>query len=253
MTGGLRLTHFSGGLSENAADPRTGAALRIPHLNWVLRGFYGAYYQAPPLSTVSGPLLNYAVAQGLGVIPLRGERDEENQVGLTIPLRGWSFDFDSFRLRASNYFDHNALGNSNIFFPITIAGARIWGQELTVRSPRLFHRGQISVAYSHQHAEAEGAITGGLTDFSPPPAGYFLLDHDQRDTFHTNFQWNLPWKASAAGDIYYGSGFTDGSVDLSRTPGASHHFRSVGRQSVWRAVERFPERAEYREPPLSTG
>lgn len=213
LTAGLRLTHFSGGLSENAADPRLGVALRIPHLNWVFRGFYGAYYQAPPLSTVSGPLLNYAVAQGLGIIPLRGERDEEDQIGLTIPLHGWSIDVDSFRLRATNYFDHNALGNSNVFFPITIAGARIWGQELTVRSPRIFHRGQVSLAYSHQHAEAEGAITGGLTDFSPPENGYFLLDHDQRNTLHGNFQWNLPWRASMAGGVYYGSGFTDGSVD----------------------------------------
>ncbi len=112
--------------------------IRIPHLNWVLRGFYGAYYQAPPLSTVAGPLLDYAVAQGLGIIPLKGERDEENQVGLTIPLQGWTVDVNSFRLRARNYFDHNAIGNSNVFFPLSIAGARIWGEELTVRSPRLF-------------------------------------------------------------------------------------------------------------------
>lgn len=213
LTGGVRLTHFSGGVVENAADPRAGAALRIPHLNWILRGFYGAYYQPPPLFTVSGPLLQFAAAQGLQVIPLRGERDEENQAGITIPLHGWSFDFDSFRLRATNYFDHNAIGNSNVFFPITIAGARIWGQELTVRSPEILHRGQIWIAYSHQHAEAEGAITGGFTDFSPPEDGYFLLDHDQRNTFHANFRWNLPWKVSAAGGLYYGSGFTDGSVE----------------------------------------
>ena len=58
-------------------------------MNWVLRGFWGKYYQAPPLSTVSGPLLDYAVSQGLGFIPLRGERDQEHQFGLTIPLRGW--------------------------------------------------------------------------------------------------------------------------------------------------------------------
>ena len=212
LTGGLRLSHFSGGLTENAADPRLGAALRIPRLNWVFRGFYGRYYQPPPLSTVSGPLLEYTVAQSLGVIPLKGERDEEKQIGLTIPLRGWSADFDYFSIRATNYFDHNALGNSNIFFPITIAGARIWGEELTVRSPRIFHRGQISLAYSHQHAEGQGAVTGGLTDFSPPESGYFLLDHDQRNTLHTNVQWNLPWRAWAAGDVYYGSGFTDGEA-----------------------------------------
>ncbi len=212
LTGGLRVTHFSGGVSENAADPRAGAAIRIPHLNWVLRGVYGAYYQAPPLSTVSGPLLNYAAAQGLGIIPLKGERDEENQVGLSIPLRGWTADVNSFRLRARNYFDHNAIGNSNIFFPLSIAGARIWGEEVTLRSPRLFRRADVSIAYSHQHAEAEGAVTGGLTDFSPPDSGYFLLDHDQRDTLHGNFETNLPRRAWAAVSVYYGSGFTDGSV-----------------------------------------
>ena len=213
LTGGVRLTHFSGGVSENAADPRVGAALRIPHLNWVLRGFYGAYYQAPPLSTVSGPLADLAVKEGLGIIPLKGERDEENQVGISIPLRGWSVDVNSFRMRSTNYFDHSALGNSNIFFPVSIAGARIWGEEVAVRSPRLFHRGEFSLAYSHQHAEAEGPITGGLTDFSPPEEGYFLLDHDQRHTLHANFQVNLPRRAWLSASIYYGSGFTDGSVD----------------------------------------
>ncbi len=212
VTGGIRLTHFSGAVSESAADPRVGVAIRIPHLNWIIRGFYGAYYQAPPLSTVSGPLLEYAVSEGLGVIPLKGERDEENQIGLSIPLRGWTFDVNSFRLRARNYFDHNAIGNSNVFFPLSIAGARIYGEEFTMRSPRLFHRGEVSIAYSHQHAEGEGTITGGLTDFSPPGNGYFLLDHDQRDTLHANFELNLPKRAWVAAGAYYGSGFTDGSV-----------------------------------------
>jgi outer membrane receptor for ferrienterochelin and colicin len=211
LTGGVRLTHFSGAVSENAASPRVGAALRIPHLNWVVRGFYGRYYQAPPLSTVSGPLAAFAVTQGLGFIALKGERDQENQVGLTIPLRGWSFDANSFRQRARNYFDHNAIGNSNVFFPLAIAGARIWGWEFTARSPTILHRGVMTIAYSYQHAEGEGAVTGGLTDFSPASAGYFLLDHDQRHTLHANFNVNLPFHAWLAGGLYYGSGFTDGS------------------------------------------
>ena len=216
LTGGVRLTHFSGAVSENAASPRVGVAVRIPNLNWVLRGFYGRYYQAPPLSTVSGPLAVFAVTQGLGFIPLKGERDEENQVGLTIPLRGWSFDVNNFRQRARNYFDHDAIGNSNIFFPLAIAGARIRGWEFTARSPRILHRGEVSIAYSYQHAEAQGAVTGGLTDFEPPESGYFLLDHDQRHTLHGNFNWNLPFRAWASGSIYYGSGFTDGESDTPR-------------------------------------
>jgi outer membrane receptor for ferrienterochelin and colicin len=214
LTGGLRLTHFSGAISENAASPRVGAAIRIPHLNWVLRGFVGTYYQAPPLSTIQGPLLDFAVTQGLGFIPLRGERDQENQAGITIPLRGWSFDMNSFRMRARNYFDHNAIGNSNVFLPLSIASARIWGTEVTVRSPRILQRGEVAITYSYQHAEGSGPITGGLTDFSPPTNAYFFLDHDQRHTLHANFNVALPRRAWAAGGLYYGSGFTNGQSDI---------------------------------------
>ncbi len=211
LNAGLRLTHFSGAVSENAANPRVGAAIRIPHLKWVLRGFFGTYYQAPPLSTVQGPLLDFAVTQGLGFIPLKGERDQENQIGIAIPLHGWTFDVNNFRMRAVNYFDHNAIGNSNIFFPLSIAGAAIWGTEFTIRSPRIANRGTVAITYSYQHAEGEGAVTGGLTDFSPPANGYFFLDHDQRHTLHTNFNWSLPKQAWASGGLYYGSGFTDGT------------------------------------------
>ncbi len=215
LIGGVRLTHFGGAISENAADPRLGGSVRIPHLNWVLRGFWGEYYQAPPLSTVSGPLLDYAVSQGLGFIPLRGERDQEHQFGLTIPLRGWSFDVNNYHQRAQNYFDHNAIGNSNVFFPLTVDYARLYGWEFTMRSPRLFHRGEIYVAYAYAHAEGAGAVSGGLTDFTPPDSGYFLLDHDQRHTLHAGFNFNLPHQITTGGNLYYGSGFTDGSLDYS--------------------------------------
>jgi outer membrane receptor protein involved in Fe transport len=211
LTGGVRLTHFSGAVSENAADPRIGAAIRIPRLGWIVRGFYGRYYQAPPLSTVAGPVLNYAAAQGLGFIALKGERDQEYQVGLAIPLHGWAIDINNFRQRAENYFDHNAIGNSNVFFPLSIAGARIWGTEVTVKSPRILKRAQASIAYSYQHAEGQGAVTGGLTDFSPPETGYFLLDHDQRNTLHANVSATLPGRVLFSLSAYYGSGFTDGS------------------------------------------
>jgi TonB dependent receptor/Carboxypeptidase regulatory-like domain/TonB-dependent Receptor Plug Domain len=215
LTGGVRLTHFSGAISENAASPRLGGAIRIPHLNWVLRGFWGQYYQAPPLSTVSGPLLDFAVSQGLGIIPLRGERDQEHQFGLTIPLRGWSLEVNDYHQRATNYFDHNNIGNSDIFFPITIDHARLYGWEVAVRSPRLFHRGEVYLAYAYAHAEGAGDISGGLTDFSPRASGYFLLDHDQRNTLHTGFSFDLPYKITAGGNFYYASGFTDGDSDVS--------------------------------------
>jgi len=206
LTAGMRPTHFSGGVSENAISPRFGVALNIPHLNWTFRAFYGHYYQAPPLITASGPLLVFAQASNLGFIALHGERDEEHQFGVTIPLHGWIFDADNFRTNVVNFFDHNNIGESNLFFPITIAQAVIRGWEATLRSPRIAHRGQIHLAYSNQIAEGGGAISGGLTNFSLP-AGLSPLDHDQRNTLNVGGDVTLPWRAYASTNIYYGSGF----------------------------------------------
>jgi outer membrane receptor protein involved in Fe transport len=212
LNAGVRQTHFSGNIVENATSPRSGAAVRVPKINWVFRGFYGHFYQAPPLQTVAGPLLQFVSAQSLGFIPLHGERDEESQFGVAIPYKGWILDVDTFRTRAKNYFDHNSVGNSDIFFPLTIDGALIRGWELTLRSPQIAKRAQVYVTYSNQVAQGKGAINGGLTNFTPPDGGYFLLDHDQRNTLHFGGNVNLPWSSYASTDIYYGSGFTNGNA-----------------------------------------
>jgi outer membrane receptor protein involved in Fe transport len=210
LNGGLRYTHYSGLLSEDATSPRVGAAIQVPRVGWTLRGFYGRYYQAPPLSTVSGPLLAFALDQGFGFLPLKGERDEQWEVGLAIPMRGWSLDMDYFHTRARNFFDHDALGNSNIFFPLTIDTARIHGWESTLRSPAFFHRVVWHYAFSDQTVQGRGAVSGGLTDFSPPNEGFFYLDHDQRVTFNTGWEAKLPWATTASASVEYGSGFLNG-------------------------------------------
>jgi hypothetical protein len=210
LNGGFRLTHFSGLLNENGADPRAGAALRLPRLGWVLRAFYGRYYQPPPLDTVAGPLQELALEQGFEFLPLRGERDEQHEFGITIPLRNWVLDVDNFHTRARNFFDHDVLGNSNIFLPLTIQGARIFGWEATVRSPQFFRRVHAHLAYSHQRVEGFGAVSGGLTDFSPPEEGFFFLDHDQRDTLSSVLSLELPRRAWATTAVSYGSGFLNG-------------------------------------------
>jgi outer membrane receptor protein involved in Fe transport len=210
LTGGGRFTRYSGSLTETKADPRVSAAVRLPRLGWVLRASYGRYYQPPPLQTVSGPLLDFALQQGFAFLPLHGERDEQREFGITIPFHDWTLEVDNVRTAARNFFDHDALGHSNIFLPLTIQEARIRGWEGTLRSPRLFHRAQLHVAYSHQYVEGRGAVTGGLTDFSPPDEGYFFLDHDQRNTISSVLSLNLPRRAWATTTVSYGSGFLDG-------------------------------------------
>lgn len=210
LTGGVRYTHFSGGVVENAVDPRLAAALTIPRLRWTVHGSYSRYYQAPPLFSIAGPVESLAAQQGFGFLPLRGERDEQHEIGVSIPAFGWRADFSEFRTTARNYFDHDALGNSNIFFPLTIERARIHGWEATLASRQFAHRARIHLAFSRQWIHGRGGVTGGLTDFTAPDPGYYYLDHDQRDTLSTGADFALPRHTWASFNVAYGSGFLDG-------------------------------------------
>jgi TonB dependent receptor/Carboxypeptidase regulatory-like domain/TonB-dependent Receptor Plug Domain len=219
LIGGLRQSHVEAGVVENAIYPRIGASVLIPKLSWVLRGFYGHFYQPPPLTSISGPVLQYANGNNTSFVPLQGERDEEHQFGLQIPFRGWLLDADTFKTRANNFLDHSNVGESSIFIPVTVQGALIQGWEVTVHSPRLWRYGQVHLAYSNQLAQQRGPITGGLICYPPAsPAcavdeGYSALDHDQRNTLNVGMNGNLPYHAYASFNVYYGSGFSNGYTD----------------------------------------
>jgi TonB dependent receptor/Carboxypeptidase regulatory-like domain/TonB-dependent Receptor Plug Domain len=228
FAGGVRQTHFDADLTENATSPRLGVTIKLPRLDWLLRGFWGKYYQAPPLTTLSGPLLQFAQNNDLGFLPLRGERDEEYQFGLTIPIHGWTVDVDRFHTAAKNFFDHNNIGNSNVFLPLTIDGATIVGSELSIRSPKFWRFGSAHLTYSNQTADGFGAINGGLTDFEPS-GGSFALDHDQRNTVNIGLDANLPWKTFASADVSYGSGFANGDGTPSHLPGHAELNLSAGK------------------------
>ncbi len=230
LSGGLRYTHFAGNITENPVDPRLGVAIRIPKLGWIARAAYSWFYQPPPLDTVSGSLLDYTMAQGLGFLPLEGERDQQQEYGLSIPLRSWAADLTYFNTLAKNFFDHDAIGSSNIFLPLTIQYARIKGFEVALRSPLIAHRYSAHVVYSNQTAQGAGDVTGGLTDFSPPEEGYFFLDHDQRNTLSAGMEGNLPYRMFASLEFNYGSGFLNG--DGPDRPSDRLHLRFVGRQEL---------------------
>jgi outer membrane receptor protein involved in Fe transport len=206
---GIRFTHYHGLLDENAAGPRLGAAIRIPRLNWTVHGYYAYYYQPPPLDSLAGPALNFAVAQGFGFIRLPGERDIQHDIGLSIPIRGWSLDLDNFHTSGRNFLDHDVIGDSGIFIPLTDLGATISGTEVTLRSPRLLHMAQWRVAYSNQIGQGIGPITGGLLESAP--TGNFLLDHDQRNTVTSVLSLTLPGEMWATPAYQFGSGFLNGN------------------------------------------
>jgi len=222
LIAGLRETEFRASIGENATDPRAGLALKVPRLNWVFRGFYGDFYQAPPLLTAAGlPFLQeLAITQSFSFAPLKGERDKEFQYGVMIPYRGWTLDLDSYRTSATNWLDHNNIGLSNLFWPITWDAALIQGWETTLRSPDIWHHGQLHLAYANQIAQATAPITGGLI-FQLAP-GFSPVDHDQRNTLNVGFNSTLPWKSYASINVYYGSGFTNGldGMPFDQYPGA---------------------------------
>jgi hypothetical protein len=224
LTAGLRQSRFKGQFTEDATAPRVGTAIRIPRLNWVFRGFYGRFYQPPPLITASGPVLAFANSNNTTLTPLHGERDEEHQFGLQIPFRGWLLDADTFRNRVNNFLDHSNIGDSSIYFPVTVDGALVRAWELTLRSPRIARLGQAHLAYSNQIAEQRGAITGGLicTPVGDPSCdagfSYTPVDHDQRNTLNVGFNAILPYAFTASTNVYYGSGFTNGGFDPDGPP-----------------------------------
>jgi len=218
--GGLRQTHFSGAITEDALYPRIGVALQIPKLNWVFRAFYGHFYQPPPVTSISGSLLDYANNNGLSYVPLKGERNEEHQFGVQIPFHGWLLDADTFETRAKNFLDHQNIGESSVFIPITVQGALIQAWELTLRSPHLWRLGQAHLAYSNQLAQQIGPVTGGAIcnpatdpDACAVDPGYSALDHDQRNTLNVGFNANLPYRIFGSFNVYYGSGFSNGYQD----------------------------------------
>ncbi len=219
LIAGLRASQFSASFSEQEVDPRVGFALRIPRLNWTFRAFYGRFYQPPPLDTATGPILDYANSTNTAFAPLHGERDEEHQFGVQIPYRGWLLDADTFQTRANNFLDHSNLGESSIYYPVTVDGALIQAWELTLRSPQLPSGGRVHLAYSNQIAQQRGAITGGLicAPVGSPACdagfSYTPLDHDQRNTLNVGYSTALPWHTYAASNVYYGSGFSNGTPD----------------------------------------
>lgn len=217
LIGGLRASQFKGEFTESYVNPRAGIAVQIPRLNWVFRAFYGRFYQPPPLLTASGPVVQYAQSNNTDFQPLHGERDEEHQFGVQIPFRGWLLDADTFQTRVNNFLDHSNVGESSLYYPVTVNGALIQAWELTLRSPRLAHIGQAHLAYSNQIAQQRGAITGGLVCYpagDPSCAGDFTyspVDHDQRNTLNVGFDAALPSRIQASTNVSYGSGFHNGS------------------------------------------
>ena len=206
---GLRLTHYTGLVNENAADPRLGASIRIPRLNWILHGYYAYYYQPPPLDSLAGPALEFALAQGFGFVPLHGERDIQHDIGVSIPIHGWSLEVDRFHTSARNFLDHDVIGNSGIFVPLTDLAAIIGGTEVSVRSPRLLHVGAAARrVFESDRARRRGRSPAACSSSGRPDSSCSITTSAIRCPRFC--RWPLPGRMWATPAYQFGSGFLNG-------------------------------------------
>jgi len=249
---GVRYTHFSAGLVEDKTDPRIGAALHIPRLaGWC--ALFMAVTTRRPATTVSGPLLQFAVDSGFSFAPLHAKPTKQREFGLTIPIHGWTLDFSNFQTHRGISSINDVLGNSNIFFPLTIERAAFTdgNPHCVLRASR--NAFDVYLTYSNQMVEGAGVVTGGL--LSDPSqlcdgGGFCYLDHDQHNTLSAGFHAVLPFRVSAAANLSYGFGFLDeeGPQHLPTTPNFPSRFPKPSANAFRRLHS-----AEYRRWTIPSG
>ena len=160
LNGGVRLTHFAAvppATCPRETTPPTRASAQPCRFQAHLGGarFLGTLLPGASSAYRLRAAYRRMPARNCQFPALHGERDQQREFGLTIPIRGWTFDVSNFRTGAKNFFDHDVLGNSNIFFPLTLERARIRGWEVTAIR-RVSADCVLASAYSHQYAEWNG-------------------------------------------------------------------------------------------------
>ena len=133
---GLRQTEFRSSIAENATDPRVGdrsedsaPELGLARLLWSLLSTPATRRQPPARSLVwpTARILLSLLSKVSGI--------NNGRLVVIIPYRGWNLEVDNYQTNASNWLDHNNIGESNLFWPITWYGALIQGWDLSLRSP----------------------------------------------------------------------------------------------------------------------
>jgi len=205
---GLRWDTSHAYQTESMLQPRVGITARIPNSGFTAHAYAGRLFQVPPLEAVGLAGSEAAAEADQAFLAVRAERDTVWEAGLTWSHRQVNVDMTYFENHASNFLDHEQLGDSALFFPVNIEHARLRGLELSVSTPPERPL-RARLVYSHGYAQARGAITGGLGDLHQPvEEGYFSLDHDQRNTASAS----LDFAPSGGrywlhGRVQFGSGF----------------------------------------------
>ena len=148
--------------------------------------------------------------QGLGFIPLHGERDEEHQFGVTIPYRGWVLDADNFQTNVQNFLDHNNIGESSIFFPDHhLAGpdSRLGSSRSALRASRIAANFISPTPTRSPKAAAPSPAASPISRCISPDCRRSITTSATRSTSAATSL--CPGAPTLPTNVYYGSGFSN--------------------------------------------
>jgi len=207
---GLRWDTTHAYRTESMLQPRLGVTYRFPGADLTAHGYVGRLFQVPPLEAVGLAGSEAAAEADQAFLTVLAERDTSWEAGVTWVRHQVTADATYYENHASNFLDHEQLGDSALFFPVNIEHARLRGLELSIgTAPGRPVRARL--VYSHGYAQGRGSITGGLGDLDAPAdeGGYFYLDHDQRNTLSAGIDVVPNARVWFHGRVQYGSGFIE--------------------------------------------
>jgi outer membrane receptor protein involved in Fe transport len=204
---GLRWDRSQAWQTESGLQPRIGLQARVPSTPLTVHAYVGRFFQVPPLEALGPGGAQFAALGDQAFLLVRAERDTQWETGIALPAAGGTLDLTYYDTHATNFLDHEQLGDSSVFLPVNIAQARLRGLEVSASSAP-GRRVRARLVYSHSYAQGRGGVTGGLGDIEPRAAGgYYFLDHDERNSAVASLDWTISSGAWAHVSVAYGSGF----------------------------------------------
>ena len=204
---GLRWDRAQAWQTESGLQPRIGLQAKVPSTPLTAHAYIGRFFQAPPLEALGPGGAQFAALGEQAFLLVRAERNTQWEGGIALPAGGGIVDLTYYDNHATNFLDHEQLGDSSVFLPVNIAQARLRGLEVSASSAP-GRRLRARLVYSHSYAQGRGGVTGGLGDIEPRATlGYYFLDHDERNSAVASLDWTMSSSAWAHASIAYGSGF----------------------------------------------
>ena len=197
---GMRGDLYNGLSIQRQAEPRLGAAYKIPRTSTVLRVSYARTLETPfneNLVVSSQGCGDAVLASLLSCTPgvsttLQPGFRNEFHAGLSQAFgKNFVISGDYVWKYTHNAFDFSILGNTPIFFPIDWHNSKIPGFDLRADVPNFHHlsayvvMSSVAARFFPPQVAGAGATVG--------QSGYpFRIDHDEKFNETTHFQYTIP-------------------------------------------------------------